>query len=81
VNAIIAALAVLALPIAARPLSVLVPESGEPEACFAGERVAAVMTLTPGVRVVRERIEKGEALEHARARVGADLAVAGTRRI
>jgi outer membrane protein assembly factor BamB len=66
--------------LAARPMLVLVPEDASPEACFADERIAAVIALTPSTRLVRGKLEQGETLEAARARTGASIAVAGSRR-
>jgi outer membrane protein assembly factor BamB len=64
---------------AARPILVFVPDEANAEACFAAERVAAVIALTPGARLVRGRMLDDESLEKARQRLGADLALRGSR--
>lgn len=80
-NAIISAVAVLVLQSPTRPILVLVPEAADPEVCFAAERIASVMSLTRGVRLLRAKVEPGETLEAARVRLGADQAIEGLRRM
>ncbi|MCK6551187.1 hypothetical protein L6R52_35460, partial [Myxococcota bacterium] len=77
VTAFMIALALLSLESAQRPIVVLVPEAVTPEECQVVERIAAVTALTEGLRLVRTRLAPGEPLEDARARVGADVAIAG----
>lgn len=62
-----------------RPIIVLVPDESTTEACFADERVSAVIALTPGVRLLRARMQENETIETARQRSNADLAIRGAR--
>jgi hypothetical protein len=62
-----------------RPIVVLVPEESATEACFADERMSAVIALTPGVRLLRGRMQDNETIEAARQRSNADLAIRGAR--
>lgn len=64
---------------AAQPV-VLVPDSAAPEVCFVTESLAAMLALTPGVRLVRAPLGSTKTLETARLEARADLALSGTRR-
>lgn len=64
-----------------QPLLVFVPEDSTPAGCFATEHVAAVIALTPSLRLIRGAIKDQETLEDARARYAADLAIDGTRKV
>lgn len=79
--ALIALLSSLAVAQSARPVLVFVPEDSTAEGCFATEHVAAVIALTPSLRLVRGAINDGETLEQARTRYATDVALNGTRKI
>jgi outer membrane protein assembly factor BamB len=79
--ALIAMLSSLAVAQSTRPVLVFVPEDSTAEGCFATEHVAAVIALTPTLRLVRGAINDGESLDQARARYGTDVAINGTRKV
>lgn len=61
-------------------LLVLVPAPTSAQTCVIHEAAASAIDLSPGLRLVRDRLRSGEDLAAARARVGADIAVAGAIR-